>query len=361
MHCATLLLAATLAQGETQCKQASEAKWDKLGKSVLAAYPNWGMCGHEVETAIENGVNVIVWFAMDLVKTGVVAKDLDLQCVARIAKKHKNVVHLMSIGGWNAPHPHPSRSGSAYWTEFKQWNKALIDKYDFQGFDGIDWDLEGNDSPNSPHNTFSIDTLAIMSEMTLSAREDGFIVFLTPPASYLDPFTKEYSRSVTHSPVFEWHQDFKYHGRNVYAYLIAVCGIDSFDAVSVQLYEGFSSAGYLLSHAEPGSEVAVLRKLVEAYTVQGLTVDFTGTDLGHRTFVIPPSKLLLGVANGWAQLPSPETKFTFIHPDVLHGVFLALPKDETPLGVMYWCIAEDGKVVNGETMVFSKNLSWVVG
>ncbi len=82
--------------------------------------------------------------------------------------------HLLSIGGWDAPHPDTlvdgrvrpplllpwSAAGAAYgmsghpaglqtwWRVFQRWNEAVAAQpaLGFHGFDGIDWDLEGNDN-----------------------------------------------------------------------------------------------------------------------------------------------------------------------------------------------------------------------
>jgi len=56
-------------------------------------------------------------------------------------------VHLMSIGGWNAPHVTTDFSVEILWNALDNWNKKYIqtDK-NWYGFDGFDWDIEGNDN-----------------------------------------------------------------------------------------------------------------------------------------------------------------------------------------------------------------------
>jgi hypothetical protein len=69
---------------------------------------------------------------------------------------------------------------------------------------------------------------------------------MVPPESYLDPSTSEFSLSLLHNYP-EWEKevpDFTYHARNVYAYLIAKFSLNTFDFVSVQLYEGYAHALY---------------------------------------------------------------------------------------------------------------------
>ena len=63
---------------------------------------------------------------------------------------------------------------------------------------------------------------------------------MAPSESYLDPTTIKFSLSLLYNYP-EWEKefpDFTYHGRNVYTYLIAKYSIDTFDFVSLQLYEG---------------------------------------------------------------------------------------------------------------------------
>ena len=58
---------------------------------------------------------------------------------------------LYSIGGWGAPHPSTLLSGGEWWNVFKTWNRDFISRpsLNFSGFDGIDWDLEGNNELTS--------------------------------------------------------------------------------------------------------------------------------------------------------------------------------------------------------------------
>ena len=61
-------------------------------------------------------------------------------------------------GGWNAPHPDTHNNASTVFREFQRWNREVAARpmLGFCGFDGIDWDLEGNDDVSSPFNHFSI-------------------------------------------------------------------------------------------------------------------------------------------------------------------------------------------------------------
>ena len=54
-------------------------------------------------------------------------------------------------------------------------------------FDGIDWDLEGNDDRQAPTARFTIDTLDVMADFSVCAKAQlGLSVSLAPAESYLD-------------------------------------------------------------------------------------------------------------------------------------------------------------------------------
>ena len=115
---------------------------------IIAAWQNWGTC-NETQTlrAVERGVNVVFWFSTNLVKDGgqpkVTGPIPDLNCVARvrqqIQEKQLPTAHLITIGGWDAPHPEDSFTGAEWFQAWHAWNQALP-----MPFDGFDWDLEGN-------------------------------------------------------------------------------------------------------------------------------------------------------------------------------------------------------------------------
>ena len=300
---------------------------------VLAAYPDWGMCGGVVDDAIDRGVNVIIWFAANLIGGADprVEVDLDLECVKKRILQYPNVVHLMSIGGWNAPHVN-ELSGQEWFNIWTSWNEEI-------GFHGIDWDLEGNDSPSSPENTFSLHTLKVMEDFTKSAVSKKFYVAMAPPQSYLDPQNSEFSRSLQHSP--DWQESFSYHGSNVYGYLIATCGVDSFAFIAVQLYEGWSRTGRDLSNildsSDPQQVANYLHKVTKSYH-SGWTINFSSdpsVSIPTQTISIPPSKLVLGVANFWAE--PPPSKFVFIEPTALRKI----PQNAFR-GFMFWCLKHEG-------------------
>lgn len=198
-----------------------------------------------------------------------------MDCVAdiisRIAAKGLNVVHLISIGGWNSPHPDTTHSVEDIYASWHTWNTQIAARPNvgFHGFDGIDWDVEGNDTPSSPYNQFTVSCLQLMGRFSQIAKQHGYIVAMAPAESYLDPTTSLFDRSLLHT-YSEWDKiqpDFAYHGHNTYAYLLAKYGqttvspttlapttvasttaapttVDTFDFITVQLYEGYSHACY---------------------------------------------------------------------------------------------------------------------
>jgi hypothetical protein len=61
--------------------------------------------------------------------------------------------HIVSVGGWNAPHIETNNSAAAIYTVWKQWNLDVVARPGLEnGFEGIDWDFEGNDNLVSPWN-----------------------------------------------------------------------------------------------------------------------------------------------------------------------------------------------------------------
>lgn len=107
-----------------------------------------------VEVA-RSGVNVLIWFSINLGPDGLVmtgpANGVEyFDCVADVARQIRDqgldVVHLVSIGGWNSPHPNTNFTGQQWWDYWLQWNQeASRPALGWPGFDGFDWDIEGHD------------------------------------------------------------------------------------------------------------------------------------------------------------------------------------------------------------------------
>ena len=69
-------------------------------------------------------------------------------CTAQLERSGYNVLHLASVGGWNQPHPEGIAAPEAF-AAFDVWNREVVADSvitGFQGFDGVDWDIEGADS-----------------------------------------------------------------------------------------------------------------------------------------------------------------------------------------------------------------------
>ena len=130
--------------------------------------------------AVEQGVNVVVWSFIrfpQYMKTSsrhqetqqvrpAIETTMDVECIRREIQRinllYDDVVHLASFGGWNGAHPDGIyKSEHIYGT----WKKLYGDL-----FDGIDWDLEGNDDMQSPHNYFTLDCLDKMGHVSQLAK-----------------------------------------------------------------------------------------------------------------------------------------------------------------------------------------------
>jgi len=243
--------------------------------NIIVGYTNWGECDEKVITAVQNGVNVVIWFSINLISDAkgnplIDDSKINSQCIAEVALalKMQNLptTHLISIGGWNAPHIDTKFSAKQWWSLLESWNKNVIAKpmLGFHGFDGLDIDLEGNDDLSSEFNTFTIQQMDLVGNLCQLAKKGNWVVSIAPPQSYLDIGTDEFSLSVTHRPA--WKTDFPYEGKNTYAYILSKFKyttieesdtnntnsitrelIHTFDIVSIQLYEGWSRANYELN------------------------------------------------------------------------------------------------------------------
>eukprot|EP00931_Biecheleriopsis_adriatica_P034534 TRINITY_DN19927_c0_g1_i2.p1 TRINITY_DN19927_c0_g1~~TRINITY_DN19927_c0_g1_i2.p1 ORF type:complete len:173 (-),score=16.45 TRINITY_DN19927_c0_g1_i2:96-614(-) len=118
---------------------------------VIAGYQNWGSCNlTKTLREVEEGVNIVIWFAVNLGKDTQTQKPAitsgpNYTCVAEvravIEARGFATTHLLSIGGWDAPHPSTEFSGAEWFAAWNSWNSALP-----RPFDGFDWDLGGNDA-----------------------------------------------------------------------------------------------------------------------------------------------------------------------------------------------------------------------
>ena len=73
--------------------------------------------------------------------------------------KHINysVINLLSIGGWNIPHINTNFTIEDYFQEWLNFNEKITNiDYDFYGFNGVDWVIEGYDDMKSNINHLHI-------------------------------------------------------------------------------------------------------------------------------------------------------------------------------------------------------------
>ena len=273
-----------------------------LPENLIVGYASWSECDDKLVTAVEEGVNVLIWFAINLLAnetTGepVITGGPDLTCVkeiqATIRAKNLPTIHLISVGGWDAPHPNTSNPVSVVYANWVKWNDGV--------FDGFDWDVEGNDDLKSPNNFMTVDVLQLMGEMSQMAKRDGFIVSMAPAESYVDPTFPTADGSLAHNyPEWELLQPgFTYHGRNCYSYIMTHFGttgaVPTFDFISLQLYEGYSHLLFNTTElAPPQSAVDYLVALVPRF-IQGYSVAFSAFDEppAVATVAIPRTQLVL--------------------------------------------------------------------
>jgi hypothetical protein len=52
------------------------------------------------------------------------------EMITKIKENHFDVIHLIAIGGWNAPHINVKYNSQTWWNVFKEWNS------EFNLFDG---------------------------------------------------------------------------------------------------------------------------------------------------------------------------------------------------------------------------------
>ena len=345
----------------------------RLPKVCIIGYANWNQCDEKIVQAVKDGLNVVIWFSVNLIRDPQTGRPMvqggpDMDCVAdriheiRSLPNGKNVVHLLSIGGWNSPHPDTTNPPEVVFDELHRWNlqEAARPEKQFFGFDGFDWDIEGNDTPSSPFNHFSAECLDSMGVIAQCAKRQGYLFAMAPAESYLDPHTSLFDRSLKHSYP-EWTElqpDFKYHGRNAYAYILAKYGkvlldaegeqgevlenvSDTFDFVVIQLYEGYSHAEYNLTVM--GNNPAVyVRDLVTKFR-DGWMVPFStdpALNFPDQIVTLDPERLVIGIANGWAG----DGKFLFISPDSLKSIYAELKRAELKIrGFAFWNILDEGK------------------
>jgi hypothetical protein len=186
-----------------------------------------------------------------------------------------------------------------------------------------------------------------MGRFSQLAKANDYVVAMAPAESYLDPSTHLFDRSLLHTyPEYSVLQPtFAYHGHNCYAYLLAKYGTcdghDTFDFITVQLYEGYSHANYHIEILKE-SATSYLMRFVHRMNA-GWTVNFSSdpeTLMPNQMLQIAADKLVIGLANGWAG----DGKFLFIAPDEVGRAYADLfKKGLSPRGFAFWNILDEGK------------------
>ena len=344
-----------------------------LPERLVVGYCNWAQADAAVLQAVRRGVNVLMWFAVDLgtdARTGEAAVQdspgPDMLAVASLMQQMSAeglpCTHLISIGGWNAPHPVTAHNAHQTFDAFHRWNVGLP----FGGFAGFDWDIEGHDDPASPTSTLSPHALRLMGEVSQLAKTAGYVVAMAPAQSYMDPSSSGFSLSLSlDSP---HREGFPYAGRNCYAALLAGWGtapapsgssggssrtVPTFDFVTVQLYEGFSRAMWAVRSRQsppPDAPAAYLASLVAALShPDGWLVDFSAEpalQLQSQRVHVPLPRLVLGLANAWAGGEEGEEKgkFLLLYPDELQAAAAALRRAGLRVrGYAFWNIKDEGQ------------------
>jgi hypothetical protein len=116
---------------------------------LIVGYANWNQCDEKIVEAVQHGVNVVIWFSINLLVDEhgqpAVGNGPDMACVASKVKRIRDLglecVHLISIGGWNSPHPDTTHSAEVVFQHWHEWNTVTIadPTQGFYGFDGFDW------------------------------------------------------------------------------------------------------------------------------------------------------------------------------------------------------------------------------
>eukprot|EP00041_Stephanoeca_diplocostata_P034845 m.1207568 g.1207568 ORF g.1207568 m.1207568 type:complete len:209 (+) comp24586_c0_seq96:2193-2819(+) len=188
--------------------------------------------------------------------------------------------------------------------------------------------------------------MKVVGEMSQAAKADGYLVTMVPPESYLDPTLPGFDLSLLHAYP-EWHPEFKYHGLNCYALLLAKYGTtgsqNTFDLVDIQLYESWAHAGYQIDVKMVPADEYLVEWIGKA--LKPFRVDFAqdpSVGLPSQALQISPSQLVVGFSAG-----AGDGKSVFIWPESVGVAWKALPKDLRPRGVMYWNMNLDGGTVNG--------------
>lgn len=136
----------------------------QYGTNILSwKFANFVRVDDSPETALTSSPHVRLETDLDINALRLFILELDTM-------GYGHVVHLMSVGGWNAPHLDPLLTAEDWYDAFLTTLGDL--------FHGIDWDLEGNDLMDSPYNIFTMDCLDKMGEISHLAHDGTASCFL---------------------------------------------------------------------------------------------------------------------------------------------------------------------------------------
>ena len=123
------------------------------------------------------------------------------------------------------------------------------------------------------------------------------------------------------------------------------------------MYESWSVADCNISGLlQPSDEY--LPRLAAAMDT-GWTVSFSDVPslgLPDQTIRVPLQKLVLGLANGWAQLAPPARKSLLLMPADVSKAYAAMGKKRVR-GFMFWDIMDEGKDVDGVPLDLATGLN----
>jgi len=286
---------------------------------------------------VRAGCNVLIWFSIALRSVegaATITGGPEASCVVETRRVldglgYGDVAHMISIGGWDAIHPNATvANGTEWWRVFAEWN-AAGSKF----FDGIDWDVEGNDDLASDENVIPTEVLALMQTMSAAAKDAGALVSLVPAQSYLDPSATGFDFALNHSYA-DWYPDFYYRGLNTYAPLV-IARPELFDFVSVQFYESWSRCAQAVE--EENRDPADYLVDFVSQVAEGWQVDFGQTRplglQGRHVVRLDLRKLVLGFSTG----TNVRGKMIYVDPRDVGRAYDALTSRGLPFrGAMFW-------------------------
>ena len=368
----------------------------------------------KIVQAVKDGVNVLIWAFFNMNETtGEIEQPKISQVVNIIQNKLPSfnnngdkLIHLTSFGGWNGPHLpttyHSSKDLYDAWVRFNIQTAQGV-------FHGFDWDLEGHDNHEEKTSNLTLDCLQYMIQMTHYAKNDGYIVGMAPPQSYLDVqsdnttldlqqqqqlYGGPFSTKLHLPPLLSstWHPEFHYTGYNSYAPLLLSLH-NVIDFISIQFYETWSRATYeinyqnvdpstylvqyiedLVLHRNQGYHVLFPSKYLPYFTNNDNDSNNNQKDMGQpqssteqlvsKFIPIPINKLVFGFANGWA-LSRKDGGALFFDPVEVQKAFETLRHRHyqnqssltmIPRGCMFWSIGWEGE--NGIFLAKGLNEIW---